>query len=335
MLRLCPIAAPRFVRALPLVAALLLAGCATGGADAIEATGTLEVIEVDVAPSVPARVVRVLVDEGAMVRQGDTVAVLSTATIRANLDEVEARTRIADATLQEVEKGARSEEVRRAEAELAAAQSDVTRTSDDLARITALAAQQNVSAQQLSAAQAAARSATARRDALQAGLTLLREGSRPERVAGARAEAQRAHAAAAAVRATAKDLILLAPVSGVVSSRNAEPGEMLGVGQAAITIGQVHRPWVRVYVNQTALPRIAAGAVAIGHLDDYPTVDFPGKVVSMASRAEFTPRVALTEKERADLLFGVKIVFADTTATLKAGLPITVRITPRAVAASP
>lgn len=312
-----------------------LAACRRAPSDAIEATGTIEVIEVDAAPAVPARVVRVLVDEGATVRAGDTVAVLTTATLRANLDEAEARARSSEATLSELVRGSRTEEVRRAEADLAAAQSEVTRTADDLVRITALAAQQNVSAQQLSAAQSAARTAVARRDAAQAQLALLREGSRPERIAAARADAERARAAAAAVKATAKDLVLLAPVGGVVTSRNTEPGEMLAAGQSAVTIGQVKKPWVRVYVNQGALPRIATGAAVTGHLDDFPAVAFPGKVVAIATKAEFTPRVALTEKERADLLFGVKVEFADTTGTLKAGLPITVRITPRAVAATP
>jgi HlyD family secretion protein len=49
-------------------------------------------------------------------------------------------------------------------------------------------------------------------------------------------------------------------------------------------------------------------------------------VVAINSKAEFTPRVALTEEERADLLFGVKVAFRDTTGALKPGLPITVRI---------
>jgi HlyD family secretion protein len=49
-------------------------------------------------------------------------------------------------------------------------------------------------------------------------------------------------------------------------------------------------------------------------------------VASIATRAEFTPRVALTERERADLQFAVKVVFDDTTGTLKAGLPITVTL---------
>jgi len=43
-------------------------------------------------------------------------------------------------------------------------------------------------------------------------------------------------------------------------------------------------------------------------------------------QVELTPRVALTEKERADLLFGVKLDIIDTTGTFKPGLPATVTI---------
>ncbi|HEX6051105.1 MAG TPA: hypothetical protein VFZ21_17615, partial [Gemmatimonadaceae bacterium] len=50
------------------------------------------------------------------------------------------------------------------------------------------------------------------------------------------------------------------------------------------------------------------------------------RVSAIATEAEFTPRVALTEKERADLLFGVKLDILDTTGTFKAGLPATVTI---------
>jgi HlyD family secretion protein len=46
----------------------------------------------------------------------------------------------------------------------------------------------------------------------------------------------------------------------------------------------------------------------------------------VSTTAEFTPRIALTEKERADLVFGVKVTLEDTTGMLKAGLPATVQI---------
>ena len=55
----------------------------------------------------------------------------------------------------------------------------------------------------------------------------MREGSRPERVTAARAEVENARAALAAAVQTAADLVLLAPVSGTVMVRNAEPGEVV------------------------------------------------------------------------------------------------------------
>ena len=139
---------------------------------------------------------------------------------------------------------------------------------------------------------------------------------------------QNARAALDAAQRTASDLVLLAPVSGMVMLRNAEPGEVLGAGFSAMTIGELARPYVRIYVNQRVLPRVRLGAHAEGFLDGLPDHPFNGEVEAINNKAEFTPRVALTEEERADLLFGVKVAFHDSTSMLKPGLPITVRITP-------
>jgi HlyD family secretion protein len=130
------------------------------------------------------------------------------------------------------------------------------------------------------------------------------------------------------------DLTLTAPVAGVVLSRNAEPGEILATGQSAVTLGEIQRPWVRVYVSSHDLPTISVGQTARGALDEMPNRIFNGRVVAINTQAEFTPRVALTEEERADLMFGVKVEFTDSTSMLKPGLPITVTIPKRLPAAT-
>ena len=84
------------------------------------------------------------------------------------------------------------------------------------------------------------------------------------------------------------------------------------------------RPWVRVYVNQRDLLFVRMGARVEARLDGAPDRPIAGRVVAVAPRAEFTPRVALTEDERADMLFGVKIELTDPAGLLKAGLPVTV-----------
>ena len=96
-----------------------------------------------------------------------------------------------------------------------------------------------------------------------------------------------------------------------------------------LTVARTDSLWVRIYLNQTDFSAISVGDDASAFLDG-DSRRFAGRVLSLADRAEFTPRIALTERERADLLFGVKVLLQDTTGTLKAGLPVTVRITPRA-----
>jgi HlyD family secretion protein len=304
----------------------LLFGCARGNDDAVVATGTLEVIETDVAPISTARVARVLVNEGDSVRAGDTLAILTQPGSQAEIAGRQAQVQARQAGLREAENGARAAEIRRAEADLRAAQAEATRTSEDLQRIRPLAEKGTVPLQQRDASEAAARQAAARRDAARQSLLLLQQGSRPERITGARAEVASAEANLSAVRESLGDLTLIAPVRGVVLSRNAEPGEILTAGQSAITLGDLRRPWVRVYVNARVLPSIPVGSVARGVLDGMPARSFNGRVVAINSKAEFTPRVALTEDERADLMFAVKIEFEDSTGALKPGLPVTVTI---------
>jgi HlyD family secretion protein len=310
----------------------LLFGCARGDANTVVATGTLEVIETDVAPIATARVARMLVNEGDSVRAGDTLAILTQPGSQSEIAQRQAQVQARQAGLREAENGARAAEIKRAEAELRAAQAEATRTAEDLVRVRPLAQKGTIPLQQRDAAEAAARQAAARRDVARQSLLLLRQGSRPERITGARAEVAGAEANLSAAQASVRDLTLTAPVPGVVLSRNAEPGEIVSAGQSAVTLGDLQRPWVRVYVNSRVLPSIPVGSIARGVLDGMPNRSFNGRVVAINSKAEFTPRVALTEDERADLMFGVKIEFEDSTGALKPGLPITVTIARKASA---
>jgi HlyD family secretion protein len=302
---------------------LLLVAC--GGGDAPEAVGTLEVTPVDLAPLVPARVIRVLVDEGDPVRPGDTVAVLSQAGLPDQVVEANARVAAAEAQLLELERGSRPEEITKAEQDLAGATALAEQMRSDVARARTLASTQVISRQQLEQAEARATEAEARKSALTEQLALVREGARQEKRAAARAEVARARAARDAVQAHVGDLVLVSPVAGVVLVRSAEPGEVIPASVPAITVGDQLRPWVRVYVGQEVLPTLKLGDTVLAVLDAFPDREFPGEIVALATRAEYTPRVALTERERADLLFGVKVQFVDTSAMLKPGVPVTVK----------
>jgi HlyD family secretion protein len=322
---------------LPAACLLALASCAKPptSTSTVEATGTLEVVSVDVAPVAAGRVSKVFVDEGAAVRAGDTLAVLTIPTLSSDVAQREAKAASAGAAFQEAEHGPRAGEIASAAAELAAAEAAADRAAKDVERLRPLAARQTVSAQDFDAARALAAGTAGHRDALRAQLQLLREGTRPERIHAAEADARGARASVASALATARDLVLVSPVAGTVTDRSAEPGEVIGAGQAALTVAQTGRQTVRVYVSQAVLPRVRVGQNVRALLDAFPDHEFKGRVVALSPHAEYTPRVALTETERSDLLFGVKIEFADSTGMLKAGLPVTVHIDAPLPAAKP
>lgn len=119
---------------------LIFAACNRKPESGIRASGTVEVIEVDLAPTAAARVVTMKVDEGMTVEAGDTVAVLTQSDLPATLAGQRARLAMAQASLRDLQAGARPQEIRRAEAELAAAEAAAVRTKRELERVRSLVA---------------------------------------------------------------------------------------------------------------------------------------------------------------------------------------------------
>jgi HlyD family secretion protein len=265
------------------------------------------------------------VQEGDVVRSGDTLAVLEQPTLPADIEQRRARVSAAEAELRDLVAGSRASEIQRAEAELAAAEAEARRTADDARRYAELLKSGAASPAQAQSFETAARVAAGRRDAARAALQQLREGTRPERIRAARANVAAARAQLEAGEALATDLVLVAPINGVVLGRYAEPGELLGAGIPVVALGDPRHLWVRVYVGTALLTQLRVDQRVRATIDGVEGREFSGKVVQISPRSEFTPRVALTEKERADLLFGVKVALDDSTGALKAGLPVRIR----------
>jgi HlyD family secretion protein len=80
-------------------------------------------------------------------------------------------------------------------------------------------------------------------------------------------------------------------------------------------------------VGEPYIARVALGQPVRVRVDGYPDTAFAGRVSEIAPRAEFTPRAALTERERADLVFAIKVAVDDAGGRLKAGMPVDLEIT--------
>ena len=114
---------------------------------------------------------------------------------------------------------------------------------------------------------------------------------------------------------------MYAAASGVVLSRNIEAGEVVAVGSAAMTIGQLDKLSITVYIPEDRYGEIMLGQGAEMTVDSFPNEVFQGTVVRIADQAEFTPRNVQTDEGRRTTVFAVKLTVDDPAGKLKPGMP--------------
>lgn len=102
---------------------------------------------------------------------------------------------------------------------------------------------------------------------------------------------------------------VLAPTGGVVLEKYAEAGEFAAAGRPLLKIADVGTMFLRAYVTSAQLQDIKVGQPARVFADfgGGRKREYEGTVCWISSRSEFTPKTILTDDERADLVYAVKV----------------------------
>jgi HlyD family secretion protein len=162
--------------------------------------------------------------------------------------------------------------------------------------------------------------------ALEQRLSLSDAGNRPKAIEAQRLEVERSKAVLAASKALVQDTVVASPVSGLVLTKNFENGEYINPGSALVTVGYMNDCWVKIYVPSTHLGLIKVGQPADVKVDSFPDKVFRGEIKEISQTAEFTPRQSITQRERANLVFAVKVKIENADGILKPGMPADVVI---------
>ncbi len=299
----------------------------------IEASGTVEATEADLGFQAGGRVLEVNFREGDAVPAGAIVARLDAAELQARRDQAVAGLAAARALLEQLERGARPEELQQARAAADAARERLDDAQRSLKRTRVLFDGGAASQEQYDQAGTYAQVASAQYDQASEALRLVQAGPRREQIDAQRAAVRQAEAAVSQAQAALDNTIIKAPFAGVVTVRHREPGEAVSPGLPVVTLLNTADRWVRIYVREDEVGRVALGQQATITSDADPSKKFVGRVSYISSEAEFTPRNVQTQEERVKLVYAVKVAIADTGATaLKSGVPADVTLAPQAVA---
>ena len=103
------------------------------------------------------------------------------------------------------------------------------------------------------------------------------------------------------------------PITGTVLEKYVEAGEYVPVGKPLFKIADTKRMFIRAYVTSEQLKRVKIGQ-KVKVMADYgkgQKKTYNGVVTWISSRSEFTPKTIVTDDERADLVYAIKIQFTN------------------------
>ena len=302
------------------LAAAMAAGCRTEAPSTnIVAAGHVEATDVHISAKVAGRLMEAPLKEGDAVKAGAPLARLDTTDTELLIRQANADRAQAEADLRLRLAGARKEDVAEMEAQIRATDADISGARLDLDRMQGLLDRNSGTAKARDDAKTRLSVLEARRSAQRETLARLKSGARPEEIEGARARVLSIDARIASLTQLADDARITSPADGVLTSRVAEPGEMLQVGSPICVITQLSEAWLTVYVTDVDLARIRIGQEAEVKTDGGQTRK--GKLTYIASKAEFTPKNVQTRDERIKLVYRVKVGLENADGFFKPGMP--------------
>lgn len=304
------------------MAAILLPNCrGHKEVGAISASGTIEAVEVSVAAKTTGQVEKVLIEEGSRVQVGDELAVIDSDSLAIQLRQAEAGVDLARSQLDLILKGARMEDIRQTEEAAKQAEANLFLAGEDLKRIRNLYEKESATTKMKEDAEARYQVAQAQREAAQQALLKVRKLSRPEEVRAAQARLAQAEAGRDLLKKTITDATIVSPVSGLVTHKAVEAGEFVGPGTPLLTIADLDKVRLNIYVTEVELGRVRLGQPAEIRIDSHPDRTLSGTVIFISPEAEFTPKNVQTREERVKLVYRVKIEIPNPEGILKPGMP--------------
>ena len=261
-----------------------------------------------VSARVSGTVIKVLVENNMKVKAGDMLVQLDPKDYQVALDKAKADLADAQAAAQAARTSvpitststrsgvdiahatvaAAQKQVAAANARLAEAEANHTRAAQDLDRMRELVSKQEVSRQQYDTAVAAEKAARATVDAASASVAsaesqvtqaeaqLKQAQTAPQQIAVTQARAGAAEASVGRAQANLEQAqlnlgytSLRAPVDGIVSKRNVEPGQVVQAGQPLLSLVDLDNVWVTANFKETQLKDMRVGQSATIHVDAY------------------------------------------------------------------
>ncbi|HBT20625.1 MAG TPA: efflux transporter periplasmic adaptor subunit [Peptococcaceae bacterium] len=303
----------------------------------LTAVGTVEAVSANASFKMAGRIEKMYVKEGDRVEKGQILAVLDNSEIRAKIAQAEGAYEAALGQVEAAQKAVAAAESQ-VEAKIAQLKAKVAQAEVGLSD----AKQKHERAKQLhdggviSDAQydEAVNNLKVAESTLKEAQAALQEATAAKKnieVAKANYEAalgqsRQAEGAIQEAKAYLNNTYLRAPMSGYITDKFLEEGELVNAGTPVFEISDLKNTYVKVFVSEDKIGRVFLNQEAEITVDAFPDRVFKGKVTWISSAGEFAVKKAVSEMDSHDIRsFEVKIEVPNPDLELKVGMTAEVK----------
>ena len=280
----------KITNAIGIALAIALTGCRNSAED-FDATGTFEATEVIVSAEAAGKLIHFRADEGTKLTCGEEAGLIDTVQLHLQKLQLLANRKSVDTQRPDIGK------------QIAATRQQIAKAEQEKARVERLLQSNAANRKQL--------------DDWNAEIALLNKQLEAQlsTLQNSTASLNEQSASVAIQVAQVEDKLqksrIVSPISGTVLAKYAEAGELASVGKPLFKIADVENMYLRAYITSKQLAEIKLGQQVTLYADfgDGEREPFEGTITWISDKAEFTPKTILTDDERANQVYAVKISF--------------------------
>ena len=268
-----------------------------------DATGTFEATEVTVSAKATGELKTFDISEGQTVEQGAVVGSIDAYQLQQTSEQLEAQKRQLGAT-----RSATDSRRLDLEKQLSSINQQIANAQRERQRFTELVADGAVPKKQLDdinyQIKVLERQREATRDQIRSNNASLAEQSK-----GIGAQIDGLNAQQRQIADQIANAQVKAPIAGTVLEKYVERGEFVAIGKPLFKMADVQNMYLRAYVTSSQLKDLKIGqkVKVFADFGDKQKKTYEGTIAWISSRSEFTPKTILTDDERADLVYAVKV----------------------------
>ncbi|UII22235.1 HlyD family secretion protein [Fulvivirga ligni] len=261
-------------------------------------------LETNISPVIPKAsgyITKIFVDDNKHVKQGDTLVILEDTDYKIRVEQAEAAFENAKANLEVVKSGASASvanvstsqaNIATVQANIEAAKVDLWQATQDYNRYSNLIKDHSITQQQFDKVQATKEAAEKKLAVLQSQKSVAAKQKvvsqsnsdvSTNNIAVAEANVKMRQAELELAQLQLSYTVVTAPISGTISQKHVEVGQLVQAGQSLFAIVEDSNIWVVANFKETQMAKIQPGQEVEVEVDAVPGTTFVGKVQSIAA----------------------------------------------------